>query len=245
MGCGQCGFAIPLRKPGIPDFLPDAAETAPKPVPQRVMETRFFAKIYETPVWRPLHTLIGSGMSVKREIARVLELSEPKAGADKDVILDLACGTGHFTRALAAAYPGAEVYGLDLSGSMLEQAVRIQNKVPDRPQVLFLKGDIHQIPFADASLDQINCCGALHLFPDLTPVWREIARVLKPGGLLTGEAVAIARPLARLQRRIKEQGKASFFEESWLADALAAAGMGGLLYEQHRVLALFRAERLA
>jgi len=245
MVCGQCGFEVPLRKPGIPDFLPAAAATAPKPLPQRVMETRFFARIYETPIWRPLHTLIGSGMSVKREVARVLDLSQPKAGARKDVMVDLACGTGHFTRALAAAYPGAEVYGLDLSPTMLERGVRIQSKRPDRPQALFLRGDIHQLPFADASLDQINCCGALHLFPDLTPVWHEIARVLAPGGLLTGEAVAIAGPLKRMQRRMKAQGKASFFEESWLADALAAVGIGGLQYERHRVLALFRAERLA
>lgn len=246
VACNACHYQIPVTNSGIPDLLPAAGpvEEKKKPFTQKVMETRIFAKLYETPIWRPLHTLIGSGMSIDREVARLVELTKRPGEGRMDAVLDLACGTGHFTRALAAAHPEAEIYGLDLSLSMLEEGVAIydrQGGTGARP--IYLRGDIMVLPFADESFDLVNCCGALHLFPDVRPVFAEMARVLKPGGTITGEAVAIGGPLAPIQRRIKARGGASFFEETWLTEQFAEQGLTDLYYERHRVLALFRATK--
>lgn len=241
VACSSCGYRIKLHAHGIPDLIEAEHAATDKPFTQKVMETSLFAKIYETPIWRPLHTFVGSGMFISTWVDRLLDLG-PRG--QLETILDLACGTGHYTRALAARHPEADTYGLDLSLSMLKQGARIHAKSDySHEPLLFVRGDIMVLPFADASIDQVNCCGALHLFPDLDPIWSEIARVLKPGGVLTGEAVCVNRFIAPLQLRVMSKGKASFFERDWLESALAKVGLGDLHYEQHRLLALFRATR--
>lgn len=240
--CRFCGHRLAWHERAIADVLPPDEDRSDRPFTQKVMETNLFALMYETPVWRPLHTLVGSGMFIGRWVERLLDLSE--TAEPKRAILDLACGTGHYARALGLRDPEAEVYGLDLSLSMLRQGARIHAKREFRPErLVWVRGDMMELPFGDASMDQINCCGALHLFPDLVPVWKEIARVLKPGGILTGEAVCVNPLVAPLQRRLMRRKKATFFEEAWLRDALAAVGLFDLHYERHRVLAMFRATR--
>ena len=47
---------------------------------------------------------------------------------------------------------------------------------------MWLRASAFEIPIADESLDGVSCCGAMHLFADLSRVLSEILRVLKPGG---------------------------------------------------------------
>jgi ubiquinone/menaquinone biosynthesis C-methylase UbiE len=95
-------------------------------------------------------------------------------------VLDLACGTGAFLADLAAAFPRARLIGLDLSPAYLAAAAR------GRGAAAFVQGKAEQLPFADASLDAVT---TVYLFHELPPKVRaavaaEIARVLKPGGVL-------------------------------------------------------------
>lgn len=94
-------------------------------------------------------------------------------------ILDLACGSGGFLKDLKAAFPRARVMGLDLSPSYTAEA-RVRSRLP------VTQANAERLPFADASLDAITC---VYLFHELPPrvrpvVAAEIARVLKPGGVL-------------------------------------------------------------
>ncbi len=95
-------------------------------------------------------------------------------------IVDLACGSGAFMADLAATFPRAHLAGLDLSAAYLREAGR-------RSGVRGLvQANAERLPFADRSLDAITC---VYLFHELPPKVRpvvaaEIARVLKPGGLL-------------------------------------------------------------
>ena len=94
-------------------------------------------------------------------------------------LLDLACGSGAFLVDLKAAFPRAQIMGLDLSGAYLGEAGR-------RSAAARVQGMAERLPFADASLDGITC---VYLFHELPPrirllVASEIARVLKPGGVL-------------------------------------------------------------
>jgi ubiquinone/menaquinone biosynthesis C-methylase UbiE len=112
-------------------------------------------------------------------------------------LLDLACGSGAFLNDLRAAFPRAQVMGLDLSPAYLKEAGR-------RSKTSRVQGLAEKLPFADDSLDGVAC---VYLFHELPPrvrptVAAEIARVLKPGGVLafadsvqTEDAPAIARLL--------------------------------------------------
>ena len=95
-------------------------------------------------------------------------------------ILDLACGSGAFLKDLTAAFPRARLTGVDLSGTYLEEARRRSGVTA------LIQANAERLPLADASLDAVAC---IYLFPELPPKVRravaaEIARVLKPGGLL-------------------------------------------------------------
>ena len=95
-------------------------------------------------------------------------------------ILDLACGSGAFLNNLAAAFPRARLVGVDLSGPYLEEARRRSGLET------LVQANAERLPFADASLDAVAC---VYLFHELPPKVRaavvaEIARVLKPGGLM-------------------------------------------------------------
>ena len=88
--------------------------------------------------------------------------------------LDLACGTGRWSAELAAR--GHRVTGVDGSPEMLALA-RVAG-------VEFLAGDLHAVPVGDASFDLVVCALAVSHVPDLSPVFAEFARVLRPGGTL-------------------------------------------------------------
>lgn len=94
-------------------------------------------------------------------------------------IIDLACGSGSFLCDLDTAFPRAAIAGLDLSRAYLAAA-------RSRSSRGGVQANAERLPFADASLDAVTC---VYLFHELPPrvrpvVAAEIARVLKPGGVL-------------------------------------------------------------
>ena len=90
------------------------------------------------------------------------------------VALDAACGTGRHAAKLAEL--GHSVIGVDTTEAMLDVA---RAKVPDAD---FRRGRLEDLPLDDASVDVITCSLALTHVPDLGPVMREFARVLRLGG---------------------------------------------------------------
>jgi SAM-dependent methyltransferase len=101
-----------------------------------------------------------------REIELALSLVPPFHRA-----LDLGCGTGRLTRALAERGP---TVGLDASSAML---ARVQ--APASPLVL---GDGFALPFADASFDAVVALRFFFHFENAAALLREIARIVAPGG---------------------------------------------------------------
>lgn len=236
--CNFCGHKLPVHW-GIPDFAEHIEIDDPKFTrAQRIMNSKFFGFVYETPIWRPLHTWIGSGISMGKEVEQVLKMS----GAGKaEVLLDMACGTGHYARAFARLLPEAKIYGLDISLGMLMQGHKIAQK-RGLSTVRFIRGDIHSLPFSDRSIDQVNCGGALHLFPTLVPIWKEVARVLTPGGIFTAMTLTFASGLInKLQKWMSVGGRATFFVPDQLFADLKAVGFTSFSYQQHRVTLLFSA----
>ncbi|KRM06041.1 MAG: bifunctional demethylmenaquinone methyltransferase/2-methoxy-6-polyprenyl-1,4-benzoquinol methylase UbiE [Liquorilactobacillus ghanensis] len=98
-------------------------------------------------------------------------------------VLDLCCGTGHWTFDLARATDDqSRVTGLDFSPQMLELA---QAKLADstlQSKIKFLQGDAMKLPFADNSFDLVTIGFGLRNVRDAQQVLQEMARVTRPGG---------------------------------------------------------------
>ena len=96
---------------------------------------------------------------------------------DPDNVLDLGCGTGAALPALRERFPRARVLGVDIAEPMLRSAAsRAEN-------ALLVGADAQQLPFADSSVGLVFSNLALQWCDDLGRACRELARVLRPGGL--------------------------------------------------------------
>jgi ubiquinone/menaquinone biosynthesis C-methylase UbiE len=93
-------------------------------------------------------------------------------------ILETAAGTGIVTEALARALPQAEIVATDLNQAMLDVAAgRVRSA-----NVIFQQADAQALPFADAGFDLVLSQFGVMFFPDRVAAYREVRRVLKPGG---------------------------------------------------------------
>ena len=156
------------------------------------------ARLYDTQV----EILFGGAADAMRRIA-LGSLARAIRGTDQRRVklLDLACGNGRFLRQVLDAFPRIPAIGLDLSPAYCAEA---RARLAAWPQVEIVNGAAEQAPFEDASFDAVTC---VYLFHELPPrvrrvVARELARVLKPGGVFvladsiqTGDAADLDRML--------------------------------------------------
>ena len=99
-------------------------------------------------------------------------------------VLDACCGTGDL--ALACARMGGRVTGLDFSERMLERARQ------KAPEIEWVHGDLLALPFAEAAFDAATVGFGVRNVADLEAGFRELRRVLRPGGRLA--CLEITRP---------------------------------------------------
>lgn len=118
-------------------------------------------------------------------------------------VLDFGCGTGILSPDLAAR--GYRVVGVDLSLDMMRAG-------HESPAVFRVCGDGCFLPFADASFDAVFCRGSIHHVPDLKRAFREIVRVLVPGGYLIFSEPSDDALLNRLARRMMYRHGRGFHE---------------------------------
>lgn len=101
-----------------------------------------------------------------------------------ETVLDLGSGAGlDCFLAARAVGPGGRVIGVDMTPEMLERA-RAGAAKHGLTQVEFREGRLEALPVADASVDAVTSNCVINLVPDKSVVFREIARVLRPGGRL-------------------------------------------------------------
>ena len=147
---------------------------------------------------------------------RVMALANPQPG---ERVLDVACGTGALTRAVAKSIgPNGRVVGLDLSSEMLAVGCKITLDPSSAAPIEWREGDVSAIPIENETFDIVFCNFGLMFFPDRVAALKEMRRVLKPNGRL---ALAVWGSISKCpgQMAMKESWERHFTDHAGLFDA--------------------------
>lgn len=200
------------------------------------------AKLYDTQV----EILFGGAGDAMRRIA-LGSLARAIKGRDqrKLAMIDLACGNGSFLRQIMNAYPRLRANGLDLSPAYCSEAAE---RLASWPHVEIVNGALEQAPFEANTFDAATC---VYLFHELPPRIRrdgarEIARILKPGGvfvladsLQAGDTPDLDRMLEYFPIGFHEPYYGSYQKE----DLIALFAEAGLAHEESEVAFLTKVMR--
>jgi SAM-dependent methyltransferase len=158
-----------------------------------------------------------------------LELAAPIAG---ETVVDLGCGRGRdVLRAAALVGPGGLAVGVDVSEEMLAEAAR---RTAHAANVRLVKSTFAPLALASGAADVVVSNCAINHAPDKEAVFREIRRVLRPGGRFVVSDVVAERELPGSVRSDPQAWAACYGGAVPEADYLAAARRGGL--DEVRVL---------
>jgi len=203
---------------------------------QRLMQSAAIVFIYEK-LWRPIGYFLASSRSFSREREAIVQFSKD-CGANP--VLDLASGTGVFTRPLARQ-DDRLVVGVDMSWPMLAHAQRLIRK-EGAQNILFIRATVFDLPFKNASIPYVNCCGALHLFDRPDAALKEIARVLMPGGFMSVQTTIRPKRSIGLAYMLERFIRFGFFNEDILREQIERQGFTFIKSERHRISFTFLAK---
>ncbi len=176
----SCGNTFNLLD-DIPDFLVDNGRTREMDayfddVPEQYESVNYLSRIYK----------FFGGLATQPEDLVVPMINQGIQDGLNNIlkpkhqsILDIACGTGMYTRSLSME--ASHVWAVDLSMEMLKQA-RLNLKEENLDNVTLARADAKMLPFHDGQFHGVSCIGAMQLFGDIGATLAEIRRVIKDFG---------------------------------------------------------------
>jgi SAM-dependent methyltransferase len=205
LSCPSCSSRYPDQGNYFDLFDAAHGEPTAATAEQRLMESELVARLYDR-LFRPAFVRLlggsGAGHNAGGFEGELFIYKNALATDDREgPWLDLSCGTGSVTRALAAAAPGDWVIGADISRAMLEAAGRRNRGYGN---VVLIRADAHDLPIEQRSLGGACVASALHVYDDPERVFNEILRTLRRGGIFVGSAFhkKAATPFHRLAGRL-------------------------------------------
>jgi ubiquinone/menaquinone biosynthesis C-methylase UbiE len=160
-------------------------------------------------------------------------------------VLDIPCGGGVATRGLT---PGQDVryIAADISQQMLDKTMAAARERGVADVVEPVVADVHNLQFADGEFDLVVSFTGLHCFPDPHQAIRELGRVVKSGGRLTGSTLLLdaswrSKPATAVGKRANLLGPGLTTQqlESWLREA----GFDDIKVDISGAIGYFRAAR--
>ena len=150
-----------------------------------------------------------------------------------ETVLDLGSGAG-FDCFVIGPTVGARgrAIGVDMTGEMLARAranVASYRQRSGLDNVEFRLGEIEHLPVADGTVDVVISNCVLNLSPDKPQVWREIARVLRPGGRVAVSDIVLLKPLPDAAREMVEALVGCVAGAALLDESLAWMRAAGLV----------------
>jgi SAM-dependent methyltransferase len=100
----------------------------------------------------------------------------------RPVVIDLGCGPGLFLRDLGERYPGASLYGYDVTPAMIAYGQQMSN-TGAKPTFVLHDVSREPLPHASGTVNLVSISSVLHVLDEPLPVLAEIRRVLAPGGI--------------------------------------------------------------
>lgn len=97
-------------------------------------------------------------------------------------VLDCGCGGGANLKKLLKKCPGGIVKGIDYSEISVEKSRRVNRKAIEAGRCQVLQASVMELPFEDGAFDLVTAFETVYFWPDLSISFREVYRVLKPGG---------------------------------------------------------------
>ena len=190
-GAATVGNVTEVAADGQP--VTAAASRRGNAVPEPQVTTMFDSI---APVYDRMNTLMTAGLDGRWRRAAVRAARLSRGGS----ALDVACGTGKLTVALAGAVgPEGRVLGVDLSPAMLDQARLAFGELVG---VEFRVGNALALPVADQSFDAATIAFGLRNLSSFEDGFREMARVVRSGGRVVCLELSVPRP--RLAARVYE-----------------------------------------
>ena len=164
-------------------------------------------------------------------------------------VLDLACGDGFYTSRIAERLgSGGFITGADISQAYLSEASVQASRHDGRAKINFVGATVDQLPFPDDTFDLVWCAQSLYSLPDPVVAIGQMARVVRPGGLvavlendtlhqvLLPWPVSLELPLRAAELRLfleASRNSSKYYVGRRLPAILAAAGLEPLRMTTH------------
>ena len=164
----------------------------------KARKTKYVRTIFDTiaPGYDKFARVFSFGMD--KSWKAILTAEAAKRAVERATIVDLACGTGDFGIELARCTSARFVVGLDLSPQMLSEA---KERIAGKGSRLMLAAcDMLNLCLNDKSVDVVSIGYGLRNTADVAMALREIARVLRPGGILVN--LDFHRPVGAFRREL-------------------------------------------
>lgn len=174
-------------------------------------------------------------------------LSSVACDCDPGYFLDIPVGTGVFTAGEYSLQPNLDFIAVDYNLQMLSSALE-KVRVEDFANVMLIRADAANLPFADGVFSGILTMNGIGAFPDKPKALDEFVRVLKPGGKLAGslyvrgERLVTDIVIGRFAARFGWFTRPIYTEEDFLAE-LESRGIERVVTKKLKTILFFSGKK--